>query len=143
MTSTSSVTSAKPAASAATAAIIEGIYYATKASNDMISLETGKLIEGAGLKGDRYCQNIGTYSVLQEPGRQLTMISADSVEEEAVLLLAKSEDVDNGEKSSSSSQKQFEEAKLRRNIVLRGISASMLLDAARQNRYRKSCSDKM
>ena len=130
MTSTSST--AKPAAaSAATAAIIEGIFYATKASNDMISLETGKLIEGAGLKGDRYCQNIGTYSVLQEPGRQLTIISADSVEEEVTLLLGKSEDVDSGEKSSSSSssQKQFEVSKLRRNIILRGISASMLLDA--------------
>ena len=127
----SSATSAEPAASVATAATIEGIYYATKASNDMISLETGELIEGAGLKGDRYCQNIGTYSVLQEPGRQLTIISADSVEEEVTLLLGKSEDVDSSEKSSSSSssQKQFEVSKLRRNIILRGISASMLLDA--------------
>ena len=90
MTSTPS-SSAEPDASAGIAtATIDGIYYASNASNDMMSIGTGQLIEGLGLKGDRYCQNVGTYSVLKEPGRQLTIISADGVEEELLLEGAKS-----------------------------------------------------
>jgi MOSC domain-containing protein YiiM len=65
------------------------------------------------MEGDRYANNIGTYSVLKEPGRQLTLLSADGVE-----VALKEEGKQLGSIGS-----------LRRNIVLRGISSSELLQA--------------
>ena len=89
----------------------------------MQSIKQGQLVAGKGLDGDRYCNNVGTYSLFRssrlcqgapEPGRQLTLISADSVEEafdrHQLPRLASWGD-------------------LRRNIVLRGVSAQDLLDA--------------
>jgi hypothetical protein len=95
---------------------IEGIFTCSVGSEDMISKDMATLIVGVGLEGDRYANNVGTYSVLQEPGRQLTLISADGVE--AAL---KERQLNNNHLDSI--------GKLRRNIVLRGISASNLLQA--------------
>jgi MOSC domain-containing protein YiiM len=81
----------------------------------MVPKPTVALIPGVGLEGDRYAGNIGTYSALPEPGRQLTMISADSVEaalsEEQKLQLDSSV------------------GRLRRNVVLRGLSGEDLCNA--------------
>lgn len=90
----------------------------------MQSIKQGQLIAGKGLDGDRYCNDVGTYSLFRssrlckgdpEPGRQLTLLSADSVEaafdRNQLPRLASWGD-------------------LRRNIVLRGVSAGDLLDAA-------------
>jgi hypothetical protein len=68
---------------------IQGIYRAVAASAPMESLETAGLMENQGLEGDRYASFQGTYSTPRlsaaqpgerEPGRQLTLISGDSVQ---------------------------------------------------------------
>uniref|UniRef100_A0A7S1B9Z2 MOSC domain-containing protein n=1 Tax=Corethron hystrix TaxID=216773 RepID=A0A7S1B9Z2_9STRA len=103
---------------------IEGIFIAPSASMPMQSVAEGTLIPGKGIEGDRYCNFTGTYSVLRiskrkpghrEPGRQLTLLSAESVE--AAL--------DRAGLSRPSSL-----GDIRRNIVIRGISSGKLLAAA-------------
>jgi len=104
---------------------IEGIFYTAEASQPMISIEQGMLIQGIGLEGDRYAKKIGTYSVLkssitkpgeQEPGRQLTLISGDGVREAF--------------HGSSWEEKKIKSmGDLRRNIVLKGISSNDLLNS--------------
>lgn len=102
---------------------IEGIYITSEASNPMESLEKATLIAGKGIQGDRYCNHVGTYSHIRvsklhpwqrEPGRQLTILSADSVE---YALKQHGLDVPTSL------------GDLRRNIVVRGISAQELLGA--------------
>jgi hypothetical protein len=89
----------------------------------MQSVETGTLVVGKGLEFDRYCTLSGTYSHIRaskllpgqrEPGRQLTLVSADSVE--AALKR-------NGLPAPASL------GDLRRNIVVRGLSCEILLAA--------------
>ena len=48
----------------------------------MKSVKTATLLAGAGIEGDRYVLKTGTYSAkfLYEPGRNLTLVSADGVE---------------------------------------------------------------
>jgi MOSC domain-containing protein YiiM len=102
---------------------IEGIFFTSVASGPMQAVASATLLVGKGLEGDRYCENVGTYSCLRvskrrrgarEPGRQLTLISADSVE--AAL-----------EKSHMTKPKSL--GNLRRNVVIRGLSADDLLGA--------------
>lgn len=102
---------------------IEGIFLSPAASAPMQSLQEGKLIAGVGLEGDRYSTHTGSYSVLRlskicpgerEPGRQLTLISADSIE--AAF------DRKNLPMPSSLGD-------IRRNIVIRSLSSEELLDA--------------
>jgi MOSC domain-containing protein YiiM len=109
--------------------IVEGIYCSSVASGPMTSLQTGTLLKGVGLKGDRYAQRKGSYSVFrasqqapgeQEPGRQLTLVSADGIEE-AFRRTSTDGLVINNSLSSTGD--------LRRNIGLRGISAENLLNA--------------
>ena len=103
---------------------IEGIFLSPVASGPMQSVAQATLIANRGLEGDRYCDNVGTYSVLRisksrpgerEPGRQLTMLSADSVEEALDR---------NGLPQPPSL------GNLRRNLVVRGMTAADLLAAA-------------
>ena len=107
----------------ATTVRIEGIFVAAEASGDMISKQSATLIEGVGLEGDRYARGMGTYSVLQEPGRQLTLISADEAEVALSSLL------DSKHQDQSASVKVDSIGSLRRNVVLRGISAVELRSA--------------
>ena len=67
------------------------------------------LSPGVGIVEDRYGQKRGTYSVLPEPGRQVTLISADAVEE---VMKQNNFNVPVGN--------------LRRNVILRGISRDSL-----------------
>ena len=101
---------------------VAGIYIAPASAAPMESLLSATLIEGRGIEGDRYALHTGTYSALRasakapgerEPGRQLTMVSADGVE--ASLKRA-------GVKPPPCLE-------FRRNIVLKGISAEELLSA--------------
>ena len=101
---------------------IQGIFIASHASAPMQGLDEATLIEGRGIQGDRYCSSIGTYSCLrasrlregeQEPGRQITLVSADSVQHtlrEQGMTCPNIGD-------------------LRRNVVLQGISGEELLRA--------------
>lgn len=103
---------------------LAGIFLAPAASLPMQSATKGSLIEGQGLAGDRYALRNGTYSALRvaekspgsrEPGRQLTMISVDSVESEL--------------RKRGLMAKDFSIGDLRRNLVVRGHSAQDLLQA--------------
>lgn len=89
----------------------------------MKALTRATLVAGKGIEGDRYCNRVGTYSVLRasklqpgqpEPGRQVTLVSADSVEQ-ALQQGGITPPACLGD--------------LRRNIVVRGISAQELLSA--------------
>ena len=106
---------------------INGIFIAHKASAPMESLDSADLIANQGIDGDRYCKKEGTYSVLRvsqkqpgecEPGRQLTMISKDSIIEA----------FKRNELSCDNVSTQMV-GNLRRNIVVEGISAQELIDA--------------
>ncbi len=81
----------------------------------MESRTTANLVKGLGIEGDRYALGNGTYSArfLVEPGRQLTMISADAIE-------------DAMERHSMEPLNSMGE--LRRNLVLRGVAANDLND---------------
>lgn len=99
---------------------IEGIFLARYSSETMISVSEGRLLADQGLEGDRYCHGVGTYSVFRssklregapEPGRQLTLLSADSVE--AAF-----------DRNHLPRPKSLGD--LRRNIVVRGLTAQDL-----------------
>eukprot|EP00593_Proboscia_inermis_P012378 CAMPEP_0171310928 /NCGR_PEP_ID=MMETSP0816-20121228/21121_1 /TAXON_ID=420281 /ORGANISM="Proboscia inermis, Strain CCAP1064/1" /LENGTH=266 /DNA_ID=CAMNT_0011795331 /DNA_START=77 /DNA_END=877 /DNA_ORIENTATION=+ len=93
---------------------IEAIYIAHKAVASVESLKTAKLIPGVGIEGDRYALQTGTYSAkfMNEPGKDLTMVSADGVEEAI----------------ARTGMEPFSMGDLRRNIVIRGLSAKALND---------------
>ena len=93
----------------------------------MLSHEQVELVAGQGITGDRYALKTGSYSSLRasvrepgarEPGRQLTIISADSVD--AALAAA-------GLTAATAPGKSYSD--FRRNVVLRGISAAELFAA--------------
>jgi MOSC domain-containing protein YiiM len=91
-------------------AIIEGIYISPKSAAPMVSLQTANLIPGVGVEGDRYALRTGTYSAkfFGEPGKNLTMVSADAVE---------SAIAEHGMQPLESM------GCLRRNLVVRGLAA--------------------
>ena len=92
--------------------MIEAMYIADASTCEMKHLRSATLIAGRGIDGDRYCSGRGTYSVMAEPGRQLTLISAESAED-----------------SLAAAGLKLCLGNLRRNLVVRGLSASQLLDA--------------
>ena len=102
---------------------IEQIVVAPASTAPMRSLECAQLQAGVGIVSDRYAKRVGTYSVKREPGRQLTLISADGAE--AALAAAGRPDV--------------AVADLRRNIVLRGITAEELNAAVGRTSYLGDC----
>ena len=59
---------------------VEGLFTCPYSSRDMLSRQVIQLTAGRGVEGDRYQSGLGTYSCFSEPGRQLTLISADAVE---------------------------------------------------------------
>jgi len=94
----------------ATAGRIESIYISAKSAAPIESLEKATLVAGVGIEGDRNALQTGTYSAkfLNEPGRQVTIVSADGIE--ATM--------------SETGMTPFESlGELRRNLVVRGITA--------------------
>lgn len=109
-------------AAAAPEATVEGLYISPLASAPMESRDEVELLASRGIEGDRYCTGRGTYSVLRssalrpgerEPGRQVSVVSADSVEEALAKHRLAPPPL----------------GALRRNVVVRGVSASELVDA--------------
>ena len=87
--------------------IVEKIFIAAKGGVGMQSTEEVEAVEGRGLRGDRYCENTGFWSGVDEC--QVTLISGEVLDEivrEHLLPLT------NGEH--------------RRNLVIRGIPLSDL-----------------
>jgi MOSC domain-containing protein YiiM len=113
---------------------VEGIYRATVAGGVMESVpESVQLWTNRGMEGDRYANHVGTYSCLRvsklhpgerEPGRQLTMISADSIEAAWKQLQIHNKTNPDGDPIPMPNL-----GNLRRNLVLRGITAEQLLDS--------------
>lgn len=102
---------------------VEGIFIAEEAGGPMQSLPEARVVQGRGIFGDRYCKRKGTYSVFRasklnpgqrEPGRQLTLVSAEDVE---AAFKA------NGMAPLESL------GTLRRNVVVRGIPGELLQSA--------------
>jgi len=86
----------------------------------MVDFDEVEVVAGRGIVGDRYFKRQGTYSVFRtsakqpsrrEPGRQLTLVAAEGIEE-ALLV--------NGMDSLGSL------GEFRRNVVLRGVPAAEL-----------------
>lgn len=93
---------------------IEGIFITPCSAAPMQPLEVGTLIKGVGIEGDRYALGTGTYSAafLKEPGKNLTVISADAVEAEMAKV----------------GMEPLPMGDMRRNLVVRGLSAETLND---------------
>eukprot|EP00316_Scyphosphaera_apsteinii_P012635 CAMPEP_0119319696 /NCGR_PEP_ID=MMETSP1333-20130426/50092_1 /TAXON_ID=418940 /ORGANISM="Scyphosphaera apsteinii, Strain RCC1455" /LENGTH=219 /DNA_ID=CAMNT_0007326169 /DNA_START=1 /DNA_END=657 /DNA_ORIENTATION=+ len=94
---------------------LDAIYIAPKSAAPMQLLTSANLIPGVGVEGDRYALRTGTYSAkfIGEPGKNLTLVSADSVE--ATM--------------STEGMEPFESmGALRRNLVVRGLTAEALND---------------
>eukprot|EP00967_Tisochrysis_lutea_P150142 scaffold289902_cov32-Tisochrysis_lutea.AAC.2 len=122
----------RPGLPNASAAQVDGIFIAPIASAPMERRRVATLVAGEGILGDRYAKKAGTYDVIRascknpgerEPGRGLTLVSADDVEralnEAGVEPLQSIGD-------------------LRRNIAIRGISAIQLLNAVGAHLYNVS-----
>lgn len=62
---------------------IHTIYIATRSAAPMQNVPSAKLLQGVGIQGDRYASRQGTYSgsFLDEPGRNLTLISYTNIQE--------------------------------------------------------------
>jgi MOSC domain-containing protein YiiM len=56
------------------------IHITAKARDPMQELAEAKLVAGDGIEGDRYSLGTGTYSMKPEPGRQVTLIEAETLE---------------------------------------------------------------
>ena len=65
---------------------IEHIHIASEASKPMVSLLEAEVIAGCGIKGDRYANKTGTYSNYSTPGRHVTLIEVEVVEDIAQRL---------------------------------------------------------
>ncbi len=60
---------------------LEHIYIASEASKPMVSLLEAEVIVGRGIEGDRYANKTGTYSKNPAPGRHITLIEAEVIED--------------------------------------------------------------
>ena len=59
---------------------LEHIHITGAARGAMQALDEARLIAGKGIEGDRYLLGTGTYSMKPEPGRQVTLIEAETLE---------------------------------------------------------------
>ncbi len=60
---------------------IEHIYMASEASKPMVALLKAEVIAGCGIDGDRYANKTGTYSHYPTPGRHVTLIEAEVIDD--------------------------------------------------------------
>lgn len=60
--------------------ILTHIHVTPAARQPMRALAEARLIAGRGIEGDRYLLGTGTYSQKPEPGRQVTLIEAETLE---------------------------------------------------------------
>ena len=104
---------------------IIGLYTSPSAGEPMTSNRDVTLVAGKGIAGDRYAELTGSYSAFRlsardpgerEPGRQLTILSADAVD--AALAAAGLAD---------SHPPRHSYGDFRRNVVVRGVSAEQLM----------------
>ena len=61
--------------------IVVAIHIASTAEAPMAAVQAVRAVGGKGLEGDRYFDERGTYSDVAEPGRQVTLIESEAIEE--------------------------------------------------------------
>mmetsp|Transcript_2642 Transcript_2642/g.7478 ORF Transcript_2642/g.7478 Transcript_2642/m.7478 type:complete len:263 (-) Transcript_2642:146-934(-) len=96
-------------------ASVEKLFVCEKAMAAMEQREEVELVAGRGIVGDRYGEGGGTYAKFPEVGRQVTLISADGVEAAA--------------SAGGGLPGAPAVGDLRRNVVIRGMSAQELNQA--------------
>ncbi len=65
---------------------VEYIHIASEASKPMVALDRSIVVAGKGIEGDRYFYKTGTYSDRPAPGRHLTLIEYEVLEDIAQAL---------------------------------------------------------
>jgi MOSC domain-containing protein YiiM len=65
---------------------VEHIHIASEAAKPMVALAEAEVIVGQGLEGDRYANKIGHYSDRPAPGRHVTIIEIEVLEDIAQSL---------------------------------------------------------
>jgi MOSC domain-containing protein YiiM len=60
---------------------VEHIHIAHEAAKPMLPLREAEIIAGQGIRGDRYALKLGYYSHDPKPGRHLTLIEAEVLED--------------------------------------------------------------
>lgn len=93
--------------------MVAEIWIAPFSAAEMQRLEVTTLVTGRGIEGDRYEAGRGTWDLFKEPGRNITLIS----EQGATAAL------------TAAGLPPVEVGRLRRNVVVSGMSAQQLLDA--------------
>ena len=71
--------------------VVSAIHVTQEAAGPMVPVSEVRAVPGRGLDGDRYFHQTGTYSSRPGPGREVTLIEAESVDalgREAGILLA-------------------------------------------------------
>ena len=89
---------------------VEGIYLASDAAAPLVAVDKVKAVVGLGLEGDRYFHKCGTFSNNPKPGREVTLIEAETVD---ALRIDYGLEVEPGDP--------------RRNIVTRGVPLNHLV----------------
>ncbi len=90
--------------------VLEHVHITARARAPMQSLAEARLIAGQGIDGDRYLLGTGTYSMKPEPGRQVTLIEAETLE-----ALARDEGI------------TLTPVEHRRNLTVRGVPLNHLV----------------
>jgi MOSC domain-containing protein YiiM len=90
---------------------VEAIYIGPDTEKPMQLVERVKAVSGRGLEGDRYFAKEGTFSRKEGPGRDVTLIEAEAVEQ-----------------ASAKYEVDFHPSETRRNIVTRDVPLNHLLD---------------
>jgi MOSC domain-containing protein YiiM len=62
------------------AGVVEHLHLCAAASEPMQAAQVLRLVAGEGVEGDRYLFGTGTYSPKPEPGRQVTLFEAETLE---------------------------------------------------------------
>ena len=90
---------------------VEAIYIGPETEEPMKLVESVRAVSGQGLEGDRYFRKEGTFSKKDGPGRNVTLIEAEAVEQAAAKY-----------------EVEFDASETRRNIVTRDVALNHLLD---------------
>ena len=89
---------------------LEHIHITAAKRGAMEPLTEARLVAGKGIEGDRYFLGTGTYSIKPEPGRQVTLIEAETLE-----ALARDEGI------------ELAPHEHRRNLTVRGVPLNHLV----------------
>lgn len=92
---------------------VTSIFVAEKAGSNMVALNEARAVIGRGLEGDRYSNQIGTYSNRPDPGRDVTLIEFEAVEA-----------------LQRESKIKLEPKDTRRNIITKGVPLNHLVGCA-------------